>query len=214
MNWDAIITFIQLLNYVTAGPVLAIIAFIGLRQIKVSKDSIRINSKRDAYKIAAEQCGNFASKILPLFGKFEEDLKTKNIKFFDKFDIRIERDAINVKLKDAISQKDLKKIYSSEYLSDLLNSLEGYSMYFVQGVAADNVGYFTTGKGYCGIIKELIPLLFHEFKEGYYRNTYQLFLKWNNRVEDERLRMQKKEIEEKLGKNERLSVDISTIGLE
>ena len=79
-----------------------------------------------------------------------------------------------------------------------MNSLEGFAIYFESRVASEQIGFVTTGKAYCGIVTELMPLIIDEFSDGYYKNTLALFMTWNNRLTKEKLEFERKEIERKL----------------
>lgn len=212
MTWDKTKEILEILNHITAGPVLAIVAFWGLKQIKVTKDAAELSSKRDAYKIAADQCNIFAEKIIPLSGKFQAEVTDGNIKFFDKFDVNIEPNSIKMILREEISKKDLEKIYSSQNLTFLLNYIEGFSMYFVSGVADEKVGYNACGRVYCSTVSKLIPILLPKFEDDLFQNTAKLFLLWYHRNERRKLTGQKEEIEKKLNKEQKIKIDL--VGLE
>lgn len=213
MYWDAIIKFIELLYYIAAGPVLVTAAIIGLKQISVTRESSRTSFKRDAYKIAAEQCNCYANKILPLYADLKKCIETNDIKFFKKFDVHVDAEGFGIKLNEQVSQKDLDKINVSNFF-DLFNFLEGFSMYFVSGVATKEIGYMTTGKSFCNIVKEFLPLLFYEIRKGYYPNIATLFMLWNNRNESEKLKKEKDEIEKQLGEIQKININsVKTIGL-
>src|SRR5436309_3207052 len=50
--------------YYAAGVALAFVAWKGLEQLRISRDVARISAKREAFKLAAEQCKYFAETII------------------------------------------------------------------------------------------------------------------------------------------------------
>lgn len=195
---------LEIIYYLTAGPLLVYIAIKGLKQIKVAKQNSRTNNKREAFKSAAEQCGVFADKIVPL----AKGLKDEKLSFFENFDVSFTDKGFKIKPKGEISEEDIESINKSTYLIDLTNSLEGFAVYFISGVAAEKVGYITTGKSYCEIVKMLMPVIGLEFKKGHYKNLMLLFFEWNNRIDKEKLELEKREIERKLnGKGDGLQIN-------
>ena len=80
-------------------------------------------------------------------------------------------------------------------------------------MAAEKVGFTTVGKGYCNIVKRLFPLLAPEFLEGDYKNIKLLFFLWNNRIEEHKLEIEKKELERKISEQGK-TYNIYPIGTE
>lgn len=156
-----------------------IVAYKGLKQIKVAKYNSRTINKREAFKSAAEQCGIFAEKIIPLAkGLFDEKLV-----LLDKFEVSIKDETLSIKETSELLEKDFDAMQDSKYISDLANSLEVYAVYFITGVAADSIGYISTGKSYCEIAKKIIPAIQFEFEKGNYQNLLKIFVKWSSRIE-------------------------------
>jgi hypothetical protein len=200
---------LEIIYYLTAGPLLVLIAFKGLNQIKIAKETSRTNNKREAFKSAAEQCGIYADKIIPLV----KGLKNEKLNFFDKFNVNLTNKGFNIKVKEEIIDDDINALNTSQYLTDLGNSLEGYAVYFNSGVAAEKVGFITTGRSYCNVVKMILPVIGPEFKKGNFKNLMILFFKWNNRIEKDKLEVEKKEINRKLSQQGN-GMDISPIGME
>ena len=64
---------------------MAIFAYKGLTQIKLTLEQLKLtreiaktNAKREAYKLAAEQCGFFAEKSLPSGSRFVTNAQLRN----------------------------------------------------------------------------------------------------------------------------------------
>ncbi|PIB30960.1 hypothetical protein BFP77_02565 [Maribacter sp. 4U21] len=199
---------LEIIYYLTAGPLLVYIAIRGLKQIKVAKQNSRTNNKREAFKSAAEQCCVFGEKIIPLEG----NLRDEKHSFFDKFNVKIKEKGFEIKPNGDVLEDEIDKLNNSKYITDLLNSLEGFAVYFISGVAAEKIGYITTGRSYCEIVKRLMPVIALSFKNGHYKNLMLLFIEWNNRLEKEKLEFKKREIEKKLN-NKGEGLKINPIGV-
>ena len=52
--------------YFLAAIALVPIAIKGLEQLKIAKETARTNAQREAFKLAAEECRNFALHVVPL----------------------------------------------------------------------------------------------------------------------------------------------------
>lgn len=208
---EIIMTTFEIIYYLTAGPLLVFIAIKGLRQISVAKEINKTNSQREAFRLAAEQCNLFKDDIIPLYRNFKIELNETQNKFFQKYEILIDSKNIQCKTKGNIDKDDIEKINNSKYLTDLINALEGYSIYFASGIASEKVGFITTGQTFCKTVEELLPILVPEFKKGFYKNISIVFLMWHNRIENEKLKIEKAEIDRKLKDNKTIS--ISPIGM-
>lgn len=204
---------------ICAGPVLIYIAYKGLEQIKaakenskITKENSKIQCKRESFKLAGEQCIYLAEKIIPMYSNFIAELEKNNSKFFDKFEIKVDKEKIGVRLKEKLTDIDLDGLEKSVYLKDLSNSLEGFSLYFASGVASEKAGYNTAGRCYCSIVEKLMPILLPEFKKGYFKNIMYLFVIWQNRCKNEDLNLKKKQLEKEI--EQTTEMDIKTIGLD
>jgi len=210
---------LEFIYYITAGPVFVFFAYKGLEHIKaakenlkISKESIKTQSLRDSYRLAGEQCKYFAEDIVPLAKKFFKELEIQDCKFLEKFQSSIDKDKIKFSLLDGqtVTNQDLEILNNSEYLTDLINKLEGFSMYFCSGVANEKVGFITAGRGYCGLVKDLLPIVIPRIKEGYYKNISMLFINWQNKVKTENIKMEQKRLQKDLENTS--SINIATIG--
>lgn len=143
---------------------------------------------------------------------FEQELKENQNTFLESFKVTFTEKGFNIKLEKEIKEDDVEQLNKSEFLSPLLNSLEGYSVFYISGVAAEKVGYITTGQSFVLLVKELMPFIGPSFKKGHYKNLMLLFFMWHNRLEKEKLELEKKEIEDKLNKQGK-GMDIEPIGM-
>ncbi len=65
-----------------SNVLLLVAAIYGLKQIAVARNTLKINSKRDACKIAADQCNlTFKGIILPLYKKLVAEIRKNKVTF-------------------------------------------------------------------------------------------------------------------------------------
>lgn len=68
---------------------LLIVSIIGLRQIILARKIAKANAKRDALKVAADQCKTYADKIVPLAAVLSS--KTQKLKLKNAFNVSVEK---------------------------------------------------------------------------------------------------------------------------
>lgn len=204
--------------YFISGPVLVVAAIYGLKQIRITREQInetkesrKISSKREAYKIAAEQCKYYSETIIPLLNKLDKVIDEKKLEYFTKSEITINAEKIVVR--PYLEDNALDKVFTEclEELHTAINFIEGFSVYFVSGVAADIVGYKTLGRTYTNSVKTLLPIIL-PFGKDSFSNIKALFIMWQARLEKEKLLKEKTEVEEKIKKQKTITIDaIGTI---
>ena len=200
--------------YFLSGPALVIAAFYGLKQIKITASQIKearktrvLNSTREAYTIAGEQCKYYMETIIPLLNKLDKIIDDKNLEYFEKSEIIIDEDKLGVK--PYVEDNALDKVFEEclEELHTVINYIEGFSVFFVSGVAADNVGFNTLGRTYTRSVKKLLPIIIPFGSDGSFNHTKSLFVTWNSRIEKEALLKEKAEVEEKIKKQKTITID-------
>jgi len=77
--------------YFLSGPVLVVIAYIALAQIKLAKNQIevqrnatRISAKRDALRLTSEQIKEYGVTIIPIINTLDKKIENESIEFFEK----------------------------------------------------------------------------------------------------------------------------------
>lgn len=197
---DAIRPYLELIYFVTGGPLLALLAFFALRQIAVAKETSRIASQREAYRLASEQVRFFVDQIVPSINELNFKIeKTQSQGWFDG-DIFVDSKSIRVTRGPSIrgdeaSDKFLQ--FVTEF-SVLVNRLEAFSVFFVSGVAAESIAYSSVGATFERSVKKLMPLIIVQASGKNYTNVLNLFIMWHNRLEKEKLEAQKSNIQSKL----------------
>lgn len=199
-----------------SGPVIAVFAFFGLRQIKEARNQVieakqtRITSaKRDSFRVAADKCTYYFETIIPLIDAIDKEIDSNGIKYFEKSKVTIENNTI--KVDPFYEASDFEKIKKMSFVK-ILNPLEGFSLFFTSGVADESIGFLTVGQTYCGSVKKLLPILAPLAGDKYFKNTLQLFLMWHSRLEKEKLETERQRIDKQLSKT--MTVSVKPIGTE
>ncbi len=205
---ETISPYLELI-YTISTFIIAIAAIIALKQIRIGKETLTIQSKRDALKLTAAQCDYYFNSIIPLIDKFDNERKRINDKFFKGWEATIENN--NISLKNNGNME--KKIFSKDLLDpigNLCNSLESFSVYFTSSVGDELVAYNSIGKEFIETVTEIMWWLLICREEGYYKNIISLYIIWKSRYDANELLKDKNTIEEKLSKINKSS--IKTLG--
>ena len=186
--------FAELLYFIS-GIGLAICAYYGLQQITILKNTSSTQAKRDALRLTSEQCSLYFEKIIPLQNEFNEKLKSRNIKYFEGWTVKVKNGSITASRKSPPNSNGLIDI-----AADLafLNHMEAFAVYFTSRVADEKVAYDTLGKTFLGTTEEVMPWILQCREDGYYKNVVHLFALWSSRSESEKLLAEKNSIEKKL----------------
>jgi hypothetical protein len=186
--------------------ILVVVAIIGLKQLTISKETRKINAKRDSLKLAAEQTVVFGEKIIPEIDTLNNLINENKLDFFTKSIVKTEGDNISVNAyTQNYSVEKMTKIVPNSGI--VLNSLEAFSIYFVSGVAAESVTFETCGSSFVLTVNKLMPFIVSmNDKTNGYKNTLKLFRTWNSRLESEKLIVEKGKIEAKLEKTKTISI--------
>lgn len=173
--------------YFISGPLLFLMSLIAIRQLKIAKDNIRTNSKREAALISAKEVDVFLEKIIPLgdsifmkkeavkFPEFKGVIKNfTNDEFVDW-----DKEYTNVFFEklDSLENLDLK----------FINLLEGFATYFTKGIADEEIAFSSVGKIYCRYVETYYPhitmLRGQNNPNKYYNNLIELYKLWKERLD-------------------------------
>lgn len=93
-RWISLIhPLLEALYYISAVA-LAILVFKGLEQVKISRKIARVNAKRTAFKLAAEECKYFAEDVVPAYTKIISETATLKLQSFTNPQLKIENGEI------------------------------------------------------------------------------------------------------------------------
>ena len=190
----AIKPIVELLYFIS-GIGLAVFAYYGLQQISVMKSTSATQARRDALRLTSEQCTLYFEKIIPLQNVFNNNLKSKKIKYFEGWSVEVLGDRITAKRKSPPDSEGLLAIAEDLVF---LNNMEAFSVYFTSKVADETIAYNALGKTFLGTVEKLMPWILCCREDGYYKNIVELFMLWHVRAENEKLMAEKDSIEKKI----------------
>lgn len=177
--------------YLLSGPILLVIAVFGLRQIKIAKDSLRINSKRQSAILAFELIEKSFKGLSVKYEILTNKMTELNIDYK-----KIEK--LNLHNLDKISESNenyeeyLKVIqnYSSLsfYLWEIVDTLETFSTPFMEKIADEEIAYnseFLKFYQFCNLASaEIIQTRESRPNETkIYENVIKLYAIWKSRNE-------------------------------
>lgn len=198
--------------FFAATVALAVFAFKALEQVKISKDIARTSAKREAFKLAAEQCRYFAETVIPLSDKLHAQCAKLNLTSFSnpKFEV-LDGEITFPNFPESSVLVDFQKCQYE--MMTFLNSIEAFAVFFVSGVAEESVAYRETGTTFCVTMKKMMPAVYLYRKYGVrYESTVKLYEIWSARAASEELLKTKKSIDTELTKLKKGG--ITTIGTE
>lgn len=179
--------YLELIYFISGGPILVIIAGVALLQIKVSKEQIKITSKRESIKLAAEQCNFYIKEIIPLQNQLDMLFIAKKINLKNNT-IKIDGDTVIGKFDYEIIKKILEDDECINLITSLANKMESFSTYFSNELADNEIAYNTIGLSFINSIKKYYSLIFLYENSNeiiYYKNNFKLFINWYNKSENE-----------------------------
>jgi hypothetical protein len=199
MGWFATTRAILELLYFASGIAIAVFAFLGLRQIKLGLEQLKItkeiaktNAKRESVKFASDQCRYFAETAMPLRMKMLEEFHRAGWTFLalthppDGPAFVIQNGEI-LSLRFNIKALDEQYPKTGGFVTDYLNSLESFAIPFAYGVADEEIGFTETARAFRAEMQMCMPAIFQIRKMNIarYESSMKLFVLWNNRLEAE-----------------------------
>ncbi|NJJ38391.1 hypothetical protein [Paenibacillus apii] len=173
---------LQQILSLAAPPVVLIVSIIGLNQLKIAKNNARMNAKRESYKLAAEQCNNYLTHIIPKINEIHEYMRENNIKSLGDATVENKGDTITI---SSSLNKELQgqDIFISKIVGTL-NSIEAFSLFFASGVSEEAVAFSSIGHTYCRNVKKLLPIVALAEGKGY-KSILIIYNMWNERLKHE-----------------------------
>jgi hypothetical protein len=169
--------------YFLSGPIIAFLAFKGLKQISLTKELANINAKRESYKLAVEECRKFSDEIVPIIDSFNEKVTKYNIRYFKESKVEIGNNQLTVE--PFINYKEhpivIQNVVNEVYI--LINKLIAFSLFFISGIAAEEVAFTAAAEIYCATIKKLSPVLVKQPDFNSDDSLVKLFFIWYKRLE-------------------------------
>ncbi|ASW42848.1 hypothetical protein [Clostridium isatidis] len=187
-------------------PLLFIVTIMGLKEITVAKEISEVNAKREAFKLSAEQCIYYFENIIPKLDDIDKCFKENKITSIGEVKIKSTSEGIKASVKLDVSRCPEEIFRDITYV---LNVIEGFSLYFISGVADERVAFSSVGRTYVNSMEMLLPIICSVQGSGY-ENVFKLYLLWKDRIDKQEALNQKIKLDKKM--QEECFVTTKTIG--
>lgn len=170
---------------------------IGLEQLKLTKAIAEKSAQRDAYRLAHEQCQSFGTVIAVQVANVIYGAHASGITVYVEPVFAIEDGHI---VKHNFDSGVIAAAVACLDPTVAMNMLEGFAMFFVTGLADEEIGYRETALAFCGLAKSLMPAFWYyrEQKRAMYKSVVELYEMWGNRLAVEKLEEKRQEVERDL----------------
>lgn len=202
--YEGIRNVLELLYFV-AGIALVVVAVKGLAQIKIALQQLEITkqiaqatAKRDAYKLAQQQSQEYGTVIMVRIADQLQKMRAAGVTLWDR------PSRFKVENGEIVSHNfGVHAIGQAMQTSDptlFLNALEGFAMFFVTGMADEEIGYRETAISFCRIAEKFMSgfWYYRETKGAMYKSVIELYEMWQGRLQVEDLRKAQQQIESTL----------------
>jgi hypothetical protein len=157
-------------------------------QTKTQVELAKKSAKREALCLAAQQCDHYGRDIMTKSGNLIRNLQNKKCEFLARAKVTIGENQIGLDA-SGIRPEDNKKIL--EHYAEItlvLNSIEGFAIYFASDVADDNIGYIECGRSFVKHFEDCFALYcINQRIEIYFKATQALYWRWKKRLLTEEL---------------------------
>lgn len=162
-----------------------------LENVSLFKEDTRIRIKRESATTTAQLCDNFANEIIPYITKFSDYAKSISIPKFKSSDLDFQlsndvKTYISSVNKIFNNNKSLSKDEFLDWVSNVANKLEGFSIYLTKGICDDDIAFNPLSSVFIEVIKNyLYPFiaLTNSDDNRAYNNLIELYKIWNVRIE-------------------------------
>lgn len=177
-----------------AAKMATVIAAIGIWvaycQYKHSVKLAQTNERRAAVELAARECARYGSDLIKQLKQLADKIELSGCEYLKH--CKLIKESQQLKLDtSAVTEEDRQKMreHSSETVC-VVNSLEGFAIPFVRGVADDSVGFVECGRSFVTIFEKYFPLFCISNLQHYYKSSQTLYWRWRKQIEQEELERQ------------------------
>lgn len=170
--------------YYFAGIILSISVVVAIVQLRQSKKLSQMHSKRDAAKVAVQQCNYFGKEIVQDVTHLLKLFDDKKITLLHDVTVEFSKEGMSCNT-SSLSQEQLALLGEcSMEMSKTMNMLEGFALMFSTGVADEDIGFLSCGRGFVRIFEQLFPIYaLHRSLDDYYKGTQTMYWRWKKRIE-------------------------------
>jgi hypothetical protein len=189
--------YLEAIYFVTGGPLLAVFAFLALKQIQVAKQTAKTSSLREAYRLAAEQAHVYATEIIPKLNELDRLINEKKITLFSEAKVTVQKGQVRIVRTKAGNELD-QIIQILPLFLETINRMETFALWFTSKVAAESIAYSSVGPSFVRSVQKLLPPIVVSANNQNHENLMRLFLLWYERLEKGRLERERSTLEAKL----------------
>lgn len=183
--WYVAYAVLEVLYFLSTIGLFAVACY-GLKQLTLSKQLADANSKREAVRLAANQCKYFAEEVVLLLDAAIREYKQKRATFLTP----PQQPAYLLKDGEFVQANYNGNLVAAEWpvvadaIVKYLNSVESFAIPFAAGVAADDIGFQETSASFCSGLSYMMPAIYHlrVVQNVKYPSALKLFCIWNNRM--------------------------------
>lgn len=197
-NW------LEVLYFISGVVVMFLIGF-GLRQLFLAKEQIettkeifKTQSRRAAVEAAVIECRVFSEAVVQTSLALDKYCKDNSITYF--------KDAVFTRTDDGFSvdisktnHDDIEKLEGAEeIINRFINGLEAFSLFFLSGVADENIAFHTNAKTFIKLAEEAFKIFPICADKDDAEPIKALYFMWHKKYEAKKLKIEQKEISKKL----------------
>lgn len=194
------------LAYFVSGILTALLVAFGLRQLtlakrqmETTKEIFRTQSRRASVEMAVVECRRFAETIIQDKLALDKFCRDNNVTFFEKATFKRTEEGFTVDVSDT-DDGDIDKFKTAhELLNRILNGLEAHALFFLSGVADEDIAFLSIAKPYvnlCEQLFKLFPILNVEEEDAAPIKT--LYFRWRKKQDAKKLEVERQAIDKKL----------------
>ena len=186
--------------------VVAAAAVLALRQLKLAREQIettkelfKLQSRRASIEAAVVECKRFAETVIQDNVKIMQFCSDESITIFDDVKFSCDGESITVDPRGLNPEhiQKLKKI--SATINSFCNGIESHALYFLSGVADENLAYHTNARAYLELCETAYKIFALSGKDNEHIAPIQtLYVRWYKRLEAEQLEKEEMKIRTKL----------------
>jgi hypothetical protein len=194
---DALGFWTAVLAIATIG--LVVVAFYGLKSLRLAKADIKARMTREARACAITRCQEFGNDILDEHMKVVTLVSQGTV---PKFPVKaVNWEAIDkVEEQKAIAWRNGLTGADHSVVVAVANRLEAWAMYFTTGVADHELAFGPCAPLYCSMLLQYYPLILASAASGSgaFPNAKKLYTDWFNLLEQKRSGMKVEELTKQL----------------
>jgi len=177
-----------------AAKVATIFAVVGLwvayRQYKHSVNLAETNERRAAVELAARECAHYGSDLTKQAVGLLQKINESGCEYLKHCKLIKEDQQLKLDV-TAVSEEDKAKMEQHVIeAACVVNSLEGFAIPFVSGVADNKTGFVECGRSFTQIFEAFFPLYCFSNLQDYYRSSQELYWRWKKQIDEIELERQ------------------------